>query len=426
MRSTLAPISAILLGVLFLISGHGLLLTLVPLRASAEGWSPFAIGAIGSAYYVGFVLGCLAAPYAILRAGHIRAFAALVALSAATTLAQSLLIAVIPWIGFRLLFGACFAGLYMIFESWLNDRATNADRGRIMSTYIVVNFVAITAGQFMTTLSPPTGFELFAAASLTISLATVPLALTRLAQPAPPTLVRFRPAALYRSSPVGMVGVTLVGVANGAFWALAAVYALGEGLTPEEAAIFTGLATVGGAITQWPAGRISDRVDRRVVLIVLLSAAVVVGFLLAFLPIAGGLWMVLGVLFGAATLPTYAIAAAHAYDHAEPGNYVEIAAGVLLANGAGAIVGPLIASGLMEATSTAMLFLFTAAVQGGLALFVMSRLSRRAAPKAPEKTEFDFAATAPVGGIIAPEAPGVTEAPASQAPPPEKPDGAAR
>lgn len=403
MKSTFAPISALLLGVLFLIAGHGLQITLIPLRAAAEGWSPVAIGAVGSAYYIGFVLGCLASPFAILRAGHIRAFAALVALTAATTLGQALVVDALPWIAFRLIIGACLAGLYLIIESWLNDRATNADRGLIMSAYIVVNFVAITAGQFMATLAPPTAFTLFAVASLVISLATIPVALTKSAQPAPIALVRFRPAALYRSSPVGMVGVTLIGVANGAFWSLAAVYAIGEGLTSNEAAIFMGLATIGGAIAQWPAGRISDRIDRRVVLIVLLAAAVIVGFLLAFLPITGELWMVLGFLFGATTLPTYSIAAAHAYDHAEPGTYVETAAGILLANGAGSIIGPLIASTLMEGTSTAMLFLFTGVLQGGLALYVMARLTRRAAPKTADKTEFDLAATAQMGAVISPE-----------------------
>ncbi|HMN87262.1 MAG TPA: MFS transporter [Bauldia sp.] len=403
MRSTLLPISAILLGILFLIAGHGLQLALIPLRAAAEGWTPFAIGAIGSAYYVGFVAGCVGAPYIILRAGHIRAFAALVALTTSITLAQPLLVSVPSWLFFRFLIGACFAGLYMIFESWLNDRVSNSDRGLIMSTYIVTNFVALFVGQIAITLGTTTGFELFILAALSISLATIPIALTRLAQPAPPTLVRFRPGALYRRSPVAMIGIVVIGLANGAFWALAAVYALGEGLTSDQAALFTGLATVGGAIAQWPAGRLSDRIDRRVVLIVLLSGAVVVSFLLAFLPIGGHAWMVLAFLFGLTTLPTYAVAAAHAYDHAEPGSYVETSSGVLLANGIGAIIGPLVASTIMELTSTAMLFLFTGLAQGGLALFVMARLSRRAAPKTEEKTEFDLAATGtPVGGIILP------------------------
>jgi MFS family permease len=403
MRSTLAPLLSLLLGIAFLITGHGLQITLIPLRAAAEGWSPLAIGVIGSAYFVGFVLGCLAAPFVILRAGHIRAFAALVALCAATTLCQALLVAVTPWILFRLIIGASLAGLYLIIESWLNDRATNANRGLIMSAYIVVNFAAIAAGQFLATAAPATEFTLFAVASLFISLATIPVVLTGSEQPAPVQVVRFRPAALYRASPVGLVGVTVIGVANGAFWSLAAIYALGQGLTAEQAAVFVGFATIGGAVAQWPAGRISDRIDRRMVLIALLSAGVVIGLLLAVLPVAGVLWVPLAILFGMATLPTYSIAAAHAYDHAERDAYVETAAGILLANGAGSIVGPILAAALMEASGTAALFLFTAAAQGALALFVLNRLSRRSAPASEAKTDFDLSATAPVGPTIPPE-----------------------
>jgi MFS family permease len=403
MIAAIGAVASLLVGVAFLLSGHGLQLTLVPLRAAAEGWTPFQIGIIGSAYYVGFVAGCVAAPFVILRAGHIRAFAALVSLCAAVTILQAVVVAVVPWILFRLLVGAALAGLYMIIESWLNDRATNQNRGAIMSVYIGVNFAAITIGQFMVTFDAPTSFTLFALASVMVSLSTIPVVLTKSAQPAPIAAARIQPRRLYEASPVGMVGVTVVGVANGAFWSLAAVYAIGEGLDSSQVAIFTGLATIGGALAQWPAGRISDRVDRRIVLIVLLALAATVGLALAFLPIAGGLWIPLAVLFGVTTLPTYAVAAAHAYDHAPPGGYVATAAGLMLANGIGAIVGPLLAAGLMEATSTAMLFLFTAFAQSGLALFAIARMKTRAAPAGGGKTGFDLAATAPVGAVIPPE-----------------------
>jgi MFS family permease len=403
MIATIASIASLLVGIAFLLTGHGIQITLIPLRAAAEGWTPFEIGVIGSAYYVGFVAGCVAAPYVIRHAGHIRAFAALVSLCAAATLVQAVVVAVAPWIVFRVLFGATFAGLYMIIESWLNDRATNQNRGTIMSVYIGVNFAAITIGQLMVTLDTPTSFTLFALASIMVSLSTVPVALTKSAQPAPIAVARIRPRALYESSPVGIVGVTVVGIANGAFWSLVAVYAIGEGLASSQVAVFTGLATIGGALAQWPAGRISDRIDRRIVLIVLLVLAATVGVALAFVPIADGLWVPLAVLFGVTTLPTYAVAAAHAYDHAPPGGFVATAAGLLLANGVGAIIGPLLAAGLMQATSTSMLFLFTALAQGGLALFAIARMKTRAAPPAVDKTGFDLAATAPVGAVIPPE-----------------------
>lgn len=403
MRATFGPILALLLGVFLLIAGHGIQLTLIPLRAAVDLWSPFAIGLVGSAYFVGFVLGCLAAPHAILRSGHIRSFAAFVALAAAITLAQYLWVAVVPWVVCRFIMGACFAGLYMVIESWLNDQASNATRGHIMSAYVVVSFMAITAGQFAVSLASPTAVLLFAAATILIVLATIPVVLTKAAQPAPLALVRFRPKALYRSSPVGFVGVTLIGVTSGAFWSFAVVYALDVGMDTREAAVFTGLATVGGALAQWPVGRLSDFVDRRLVLIGLLLGAVVIGLLLALLPVSGAVRLLLGFLFGALTLPTYAVAAAHAYDHAAREDYVETAAGVLLATGIGSIVGPIVAAALIAATKPEVLFIFTAAAQGALALFVLGRLWARESPRADEKTGFDLAATAPTGAVISPE-----------------------
>lgn len=420
MKSTLAPVTSLLIGVAFLITGHGLQMTLIPLRAAADGWTAIEIGAIGSAYYVGFVAGCFGAPFMILRAGHIRSFTAMVAIAAATTVAHPLWVDFVPWLLFRLIIGACLAGLYMIIESWLNDRATNATRGLIMSAYIIVNFAAITVGQLMVTLYPPTVFDLFAIATMASVLAAVPVALTRSAQPAPITLVRIRPAALYRSSPVGMVGVTLIGVANGAFWSLGAVSAVGAGLTTAEAALFMSIGTAGGALMQWPVGRLSDRIDRRIVLIALLVLAAFSGFALAFLPLPkSGLYFFI-LIFGMTTLPTYSIAAAHTYDHADPGNLVETAAGILLANAAGSIVGPLFASLLMGQAGTSMLFLFIALVQVGLVIFAGARLRSRPGMATADKTEFDLAATAAVGGVMSPE-PLDPDDPLVVTPPPPEP-----
>jgi MFS family permease len=400
MKSTLAPVASLLTGVLFLIIGHGLQLTVVPLRAEAEGWSGYEIGAIGSAYYVGFVAGCFWAPFVIRRSGHIRAFTAFVAMTTASLLAHTLFVAFIPWVILRLVIGASLAGLYMIIESWLNDRATNQTRGLIMSAYIFLNFVAITIGQMTVTLFPPTEFTLFAMAAMAMVIAAIPVAMTRASEPAPVKIVRFRPLALYRASPVGIVGVTMIGVANGSFWALAAVAGVGAGLTAAEAAIFMSIATTAGALMQWPVGRLSDRIDRRIVLIALLCLAATWGLITAFVPLSRNGLFVMAFLYGMSAMPTYSIAAAHAYDHAAPGTFVEVAAGVLLANASGAIIGPILASSLMEETSSVKLFLFTALVQGSLAAFALLRLMMRASPA--EKTGFDLAASAPTGVAVPP------------------------
>ncbi|MEX2318849.1 MAG: MFS transporter, partial [Bauldia sp.] len=149
MTSTIRPILSLLLGLAFLIVGHGLQMTLIPLRAEAEGWSTFEIGVIGSAFYVGFVAGCIGAPYLIQRAAHIRAFTAMVSVATAAMISLPLWVAFGPWFVFRVLLGASIAGLYMVIESWLNDSASNQNRGAIMGAYVMVNYAAIALGQLV-------------------------------------------------------------------------------------------------------------------------------------------------------------------------------------------------------------------------------------------------------------------------------------
>jgi MFS family permease len=413
MATTLRPIFSLLLGLLFLIVGHGMQIAFIPLRAEAEGWTKFEIGTLGSAYYIGYVLGCLAGPHLIRRAGHIRAFTILSSLVAAAILAHSLWVAFLPWTVFRLVFGASLAGLYMIIESWVNDRASNTNRGLIMSAYIMVNYGALALGQFLVTLASPLGFSLFAVAAMTMSISAIPLALTRQTPPAPVAIVRFRPLTLYRSSPVGFIGASASGLANGAFWSLGAVAAVGVGLSVRDAAAFMGVVTAAGAIAQWPAGRISDRVDRRLVLTTILVAAAIFGLVFAFVPLHGAAWFVVAALYGGAIAPTYSLSAAHAYDHAQPGTMVETAAGLFIASASGSIIGPLIASAMMQHLGSPKLFLFTAIVHVVLAAYVISRIRKRQAVAPALKTGFDLSAST-VGGGIPPEAP----PPDPNAPPP--------
>lgn len=398
MQSTLRPLFSILLGLLFLIVGHGMQLTLIPLRAEALEWSKFEIGAVGSAYYVGYVLGCFISPHLIRKSGHIRAFTVLAASVTTAMLAHGLWVAFVPWIVFRLLLGASLAGLYMILESWVNDRASNANRGFVMSSYIMVNYLALAIGQFMVTLASANQFTLFAISAMAMSISAIPLALTSQAQPAPVATVRFRPLKLYRSSPVGLIGASVAGIATGAFWSLGAVAAVGVGLSERDAAIFMGIFTATGALAQWPIGRISDRIDRRIVLIAILIAAAIVGVLLAVLPRVEWLWFVLAACLGAAMAPTYSVAAAHAYDHAEPGTMVETAEGLFVASASGSVIGPLIAASLMDHYGAPTLFLFNAAVHIALAAYVFIRVRVRSAPAQALKTEFDLAAASPVSG----------------------------
>ncbi|SON54748.1 putative MFS-type transporter YcaD [Hartmannibacter diazotrophicus] len=403
MPSTLAPIASLLIGISFLLAGNGLQSTLTPLRASMEQFGALDIGLIGSAYYAGFVAGCVAGPYLILRAGHIRSFAALVSAASAIALVHPLLVNPYVWMICRAVTGFSLAGLYLIIESWLNDRATNENRGLLMSSYIVVNFAAITAGQMLVTLAPVSGFTLFMLASILVSVAAIPVAMTRSAQPAPITLVQFNPKKLYRMAPVGFVGTFMIGIGNGSFWSLGAIYGVDHGLSNSAAALFMSVAVIGGALAQWPVGRMSDKMDRRYVLMMVLAAAAAVCMLLASLTLSNTMLLLFGFLFGITTLPGYSIAAAHAYDRAAPTDYVETAAGLLLANGIGSVIGPFVASVLMKGLGASALFFFIAATQVALLLFTALRIKQRASQTTEEKNDFDLFSTATVGAVLTPE-----------------------
>ena len=403
MPSVIRSVTALLLGVAFLLTGHGLLLTVVPLRAVAEAFSTVEIGMLGSAYYVGFVAGCLLTPFLILRAGHIRSFAALIGLASASALILPLFIDFWPWLFARAVMGVSLAGLFMVIESWLNDRATNLNRGIVFSSYIAVNFGAIAVGQFLVAAGDPGSFQLFLIAGLLIGLATIPVVLTKSAQPAPIALVRFRPKKLFRRSPVGVVGITLIGMATGSFWTLGAVFAVEKGLSPDKAAIFVAIVVIGGVLAQWPVGRLSDRFDRRKMLLALLLTSSVIGLGLAFLPLGDAAILAVAFPLGGALLSCYSIAAAHAYDHSDRSEYVETSAGLLFANGVGSMVGPVCAAFLIAGIGASGLFTFTAVVQIGLAAFVLYRLQKRAPLASDLKVEFDIAATSQAGTVLTPE-----------------------
>lgn len=405
MRQNLRPIASLLLGVAFLLAGNGLQFTLLPLRGHLDGFDALAIGGIGSAYYAGFVAGCLLAPYVILRAGHIRAFAALVALVVTVGLAYPLAAAVWPWIAFRLINGFCIAGFYLVTESWLNDRASNDARGFVMSSYVMVIYVAFTAGQLMVMLYPIEGSENFILAAMLTSLAIVPVALTRSAQPAPITIVSFRPWRVFHAAPVGMVASFAIGAVNGAFFGLGPLSAARSGLNVTEVAVFMSATTLAGAATQWPTGRLSDRFDRRLVLLTMLIGASVSGVLLWQFATSPLLLVTFGFVYGALALPGYALAAAHAYDKTDLADMVPTAATVLLANAAGAAIGPLLAPLVMDAWGPRSLFLFTGVLEAALAAYVFYRIKVQPPLSPPEKTEFDLAATAPVGAMVTSETP---------------------
>jgi MFS family permease len=395
MFSALTPVAALLLSVAFLLMGSGLQNTLTPIRAEIEGFEAMALGALGAAYYFGFVIGCVAAPVIVKRAGHIRSFVAMVSIGSSVALIHPIIVDPWVWTVLRIFTGFCLAGLFMIIESWLNEKASNESRGVIFSTYLGINLSVITVGQLLITVDDPRSFSLFALASILVSLAAVPLALTRSQEPAPPNIVKLRILRLYKMSPVGLVGSFSVGLSNGAFWTLGPVYGAVSGVGAESAAIFMAVGAIAGAAGQWPLGRLSDRMDRRIIIMAACLLAAVADLLMSILGNDNQAIRLICVAgFGLFALPIYALSAAHMNDMVTDSGFVEAAGGLLLTFSIGAVIGPLAASTVMSLIGPPGLFAVIAAVHISTAVFVASRMKIRQATPDDERGDFAEAALA--------------------------------
>jgi len=377
MHKALAPVAALLLSVSILLTGQGLQGILLPVRASIEDFSTIAIGAIGAAYFLGFTLGCLRGGELVRRVGHVRVFLAMSATASALPLVHSLLVYPAAWGVLRFTTGFCFATLYIVIESWLNARADNSNRGLIFSTYSMISLTVLAAGQMMVLTFDPAGMELFVIASVLVSIGAVPVALSRSPSPEKPARISIDIPRLYRLSPSGAIGCLATGLANGAFWALAPVFASAAGGVT-MAAWFMTAAVIGGALAQWPLGILSDRLGRRRILVIVGLLGAGIGVLLA-LPgdtVAVGRTIWLGAFWGAMAFPLYTLAVAYTNDYAEPEEYVIVSGRLLLMYGTGAIAGPFIASALMDSFRENGLFAFTATIHILLVAFVGLRYVR--------------------------------------------------
>jgi MFS family permease len=402
-RALLPTVFALLLSVAILVTGNGLQWTLIPVRASILAFDPIQIGLLGSSYYLGFALGCILGGRVIQRVGHIRAFTALTAIASTVAISHALTNSPMAWWALRSITGFCFAGLYLVIESWLNERASNDNRGLVMGIYTMINLSVTIVGQMMLILGDPADFPLFALASILISLAAVPIALTAARPPARLTESGLRPVKLYARSPVGVVGVLLAGVATGAFWSLGPAYAIAFGAGTSEIAIFMSVTVLGGALVQWPIGRLSDNFDRRIVVTGLCATGVFAALILALVNIEErAVTAILAAAFGASAMPLYAICAAHAFDHIETQDTVETSSGLLLANGLGAIAGPIAAAFFMGPFGPGGLFIATAGVHLMLAAFVIWRIRTSHPVPREEQSEFDLSTTAPTMVALTP------------------------
>lgn len=389
MKQTFSAIGALLVSAGILLAGNGLQTTLIAVRADLEGFSLSLIGLFFSSYFAGFIAGCLFVPGMVARAGHIRAFAALAAIAAASALIFALSVNAPVWIIVRAVTGFCFAGLYMIIESWINEKSSNENRGQVLAVYRIVDLAAVTIGQFLLVVANPAGFVLFSLVAILVSLSIVPVSMTQVIGPQPLHNTSLNLRKLVSVSPLAAAGAFAVGLANGAFWGIAPVFVQKLGYASGMVAIFMSVAIVAGALAQWPVGYISDLVDRRKVLISVSGACVGASvFLWLFSGLSQVALLVGAGFFGIFAMPLFGLCAAHANDHADTDEFVAISGGLLLVYAVGAVVGPSIAPVVMDATAPAALFAYTAAVHGLLVIFGLYRLTRRAGVPPEEQSDY--------------------------------------
>jgi MFS family permease len=397
LRAVLLPVSALLASVVLLVLGNGLQGTLLGVRAGFEGMGATTVGVIMSAYFFGYLFGSLHSPAMVARVGHIRTFSALASITSAVALAHAIAPTAAVWTVLRAAHGFCYAGLVLVIESWLNGSTTRRFRGRVLAVYGTAVSASWALSQALLILAPAAEFVLFAAVSILMSLALVPISLARVSTPSVVETPRMGIAHLYRTSPSGVVGVAAVGFCLSAFTGLAPVSGQQSGWTEGRIALFMTAWLLGALLMQWTLGSLSDRVDRRWVIAGASLASA--GWALALglgphlgtpvgagAPVAATVALVFA--YGGFSLPVYSICVAHANDLIAEHELLPAASALLLVFGAGSIAGPLAAGAATRAFGPPGLFVLLGAVHVLAAAFVLQRMPRRARVPAEEKEPF--------------------------------------
>ena len=339
----------LMLGILLIMTGNGLQGTLLGVRGSLEAINTYWMGLVMSAYFVGFLGGAQLTPILLRRVGHVRVFAALGSLVSAAFILYAVYINPVYWWFLRLLVGFCMSGLYVVAESWINDSTTSRNRGQALSLYTIMQMAGIVIGQLLLNLSDPGGYDLFVLISVLVSIAFAPILLST--NPAP-VFQMARPMSLrelLKVSPLGCVGIFLMGGVYSALFGMASIYATEADMSIAQISYFTTSIYLGGLLLQYPIGWFSDRMDRRILIMII--TALCTGFaLLGVVAGAGGSpWFLIGVAFfiGGTANPLYPLLIAYTNDHLEYEQMASASGGLLFINGVGAMGGPVLVGYLM-------------------------------------------------------------------------------
>ncbi len=406
MLGTLRPVLALLLAVFLLMVGSGPLSTVISVRLESAGTVPAIIGFVMSAYFAGLTLGSLFAYRIVTGYGHIRAFTAFASALSGISLIYALHLDPLLWAVLRLLDGFCMAGLFICVESWLNESTTKATRGKVLASYMICLYSGQAGGQFMLNVQDASGYLLFILVSMLISFAAIPVALTRVAPPVLPHVEGLSFHRLYRASPLGIVGTVASGLVLGSLYSLGPVFTSGIGFDLSQTGLFMSTVIFGGVLLQFPVGRLSDIFDRRLVIVCVLGAMVLVSAGTAAVAESGNILLYLAALvFGGVSFALYPLCVAHTNDHLDAAARVSASGGLILAYSAGATAGPLLSSMTMTLTGAAGLFAFTTVISGLALIYGLWRMQVRPSPPAEQQGPYQMLPrTTPVAAPLDPRA----------------------
>jgi MFS family permease len=402
MLSVLGTTWPLLLGVMMLMVGNGVQGSLLGIRGAIEGFSTFEMSVVMSAYFVGFLFGSRLAPEMIRRVGHVRVFAALGSLISAVLVLYPVLPDTTAWTVMRVVIGFSFSGVYVTAESWLNNSATNDTRGQALSLYMIVQMIGIIASQALLNAGDPSGFLLFIIPSVLVSLAFMPILLTVNPAPVFDTVRPLSFAALYRISPLGCAGMLLTGGIYSAMFGMASVWGTLVQLSVPQISIFIAAMYVGGLVFQYPIGWVSDRMDRRLLIMMLAVAGAVVMFAAGLADPGFVVLVALATALGGIVNPLYSLLIAYTNDFLTKEQMAGASAGLLFINGLGAIAGPMITAWLMDTVGPGGFFLFIGTLLALLAGYAVWRMMRRRS-RPPAETTGAFQPLAPTASALAVE-----------------------
>lgn len=380
MLKVLAHSWPLLLGVMLLMVGNGVQGSLLGIRGALEGFTTFQLSVVMSAYFLGFLGGSRLAPEMIRRVGHVRVFSALGSMISAVLILYPLLLDWTAWALMRVLIGFCFSGIYVTAESWLNNTASNETRGQALSAYMIVQMLGIIASQGLLAMGDPGGFGLFIIPSVLVSLAFMPILLADTPAPTFDSIKAMSFRQLFVISPLGCAGMLLTGGVFSAMFGMASVYGAMSAMTITQIAIFVAAMYVGGLVLQYPIGWLSDRIDRRALILWMSAAGAVVMGVAAALPLPFVFEVLVAALLGGIINPLYSLLIAHTNDYLSKEEMPGASAGLIFLNGFGAIFGPLVAGWLMGEIGPKGYFLIIGGFFAALAGYAAYRMTRRAAP----------------------------------------------